>query len=84
MFGHDQIVGRVIRRASGRLLVVQAAGNNDGNACQYAFGYTFGSATKENDGVLVVGGTDRFGKRYPGFGRSNYDPCVEVWAPGHE
>jgi len=84
-FGHNQILGNVIRRASGRLLVVQSAGNKDDNACKYAFGYTsIGGTAKENDGVLVVGGTDRFGNRYPGFGRSNYGSCVEVWAPGHE
>jgi len=85
MFGYNQIVGNAIRRASGRLLVVQSAGNKDDNACKYVFGYTsIGGSAKENDGVLVVGGTDRFGNRYPGFGRSNYGPCVEVWAPGHE
>jgi len=92
LFGHNQVFGNAIRRASGRLLVVQSAGNHDSNACQHAFGYTsIGGTSKENDGVLVVGGTDRFGNRYPqtpnpppfaSEPRSNFGPCVEVWAPG--
>jgi len=92
LFGHDQILGNAVRRATGRLLVVQSAGNNDYNACWHAFNYnSIGENSRPNDGVLVVGGTDRFGNRYPqtlnpppfaSEPRSNYGPCVEVWAPG--
>jgi len=94
MFGHNQDFGNAIRRATGRLLVVQSAGNNDANACLRSFNYnSIGENSRANDGVLVVGGTDRFGNRYPqtpnpppfaSEPRSNYGPCVEVWAPGSE
>jgi len=90
-YNHNAILGRAIRRASGRLLVVQSAGNQDDDACRHS--YNFFGASDPNDGILVVGGTDRFGRRYPqrnnpwpyaSESRSNYGPCVEVWAPGTE
>lgn len=90
-FSHNAILGQAIRRASGRLLVTQSAGNFNRNACTSA--YNINGAADSRDGILVVGGTDRFGKRYPATAnpppyatedRSNYGPCVEVWAPGQQ
>lgn len=92
LFAHDKPVGKAIRRASGRLFITQSAGNKNLNACLDAFGYN-GVSARENDGVMVVGGTNRFGDRYPETPnpkpfspepRSNYGPCVEAWAPGSE
>ncbi|MDR2174296.1 MAG: S8/S53 family peptidase [Burkholderiales bacterium] len=92
-FNHEASLGRVIRRASGRLFVAQSAGNHSANACLKAFNYN-GAPVQTNDGIMVVGGTDRFGDRYPQtwipypYGRwenrSNYGSCVDVWAPGNE
>jgi len=93
IFNHNSLIGRVIKRASGRLMVAQAAGNFNKNACLQAFNYN-GSSADPMDGILVVGGTDRNGSRYPRTPNtnfnyatedaSNYGPCVEVWAPGSE
>ena len=89
VFRHDGVVGKVVRRASGRLFVTQSAGNNDSNACLASFGYE--GAARANDGIMVVGGTDQSGGRYPqptnscdfdSKSRSNYGSCVEAWAPG--
>ncbi|MDR2710199.1 MAG: S8 family serine peptidase [Burkholderiales bacterium] len=91
-YNHNTPIGRAIRKASGRLLIVQSAGNFNGNACLHAYNNHYGTSDP-NDGILVVGGTDRFGDRFPytfnpsPFGavdRSNYGACVEVWAPGSE
>lgn len=88
-FGHNYSLGRALRRASGRLMVSQSAGNFNKSACLASFNY--GSSAESSDGILVVGGTDRYGDRYPVTpnpppyatgDRSNYGPCVEVWAPG--
>lgn len=91
-FRHNHSIGNAIRRASGRLLVTQSAGNFNRNACLSAFNYSsIGGAAKDNDGVIVVGGTDPFGNRYPATpnpfpyateDRSNFGPCIEAWAPG--
>lgn len=91
-FNHDSLYGRAIRRASGRLFVTQSAGNFDMNACVSAFNY--GSSYEYNDGVMVVGGTNRFGQRYssttnpapwdPVVKASNYGPCIEAWAPADQ
>lgn len=58
-----------------------------------AFNYTStGGTPAANDGIRVIGGTDRFGDRYPVTAnpwpyatedRSNFGPCIEVWAPGN-
>jgi len=78
--------------APGRLFVTQSAGNYNGNACLASFNYN-GMPAQTDDGIMVVGGTDRFGDRYPKTtnpppysnteDRSNYGQCVDVWAPGH-
>lgn len=90
-FNHNATIGQALRRASGRLLVTQSAGNFNQNACGSSYNVNGSSATF--DGILVVGGTDRFGDRYPATpnpppyateDRSNYGPCVEVWAPGQQ
>ena len=92
LFNHTGSLGKVLRRASGRLFVAQSAGNFNRNACVSAFNYSsIGGTSDPYDGIMVVGGTDRFGDRYPltpnpypyaTEGRSNYGPCIEVWAPG--
>lgn len=92
LFNHSNAVGKIVRRASGRLFVTQSAGNHDKNACWSSFGYQ--GTARANDGIMVVGGTDPSGNRYPKTGnqcgfdpeepRSNYGPCIEVWAPGLE
>lgn len=82
------ILSKYIRRASTRVLVVESAGNNLGDACASAY-----SATNIDDGILVVGGIDEFGQQaipYDNTGLgidwhleagSNSGRCVEVWAP---
>ena len=91
IFKHDGVVGKIVRRASGRLFVTQSAGNSDTNACLSSFGYQ--GTAKANDGIMVVGGTDQLGQRYSKTDqqcaftvdkRSSYGPCVEAWAPGQE
>jgi hypothetical protein len=93
-FNSEDVYGRVIRRASGRLFVTQSAGNYNRDACIGSFYYTpnhNAAPTQVNDGIMVVGGVDRFGDRYQKTNnpypyatedRSNYGSCVEVWAPG--
>jgi subtilisin family serine protease len=71
------------------VLVVQAAGNFNTSACNYAYG-----PAREHDGILVVGGIDQNGARptvydnsttqNPTYGvipGSNFGSCVEAWAP---
>lgn len=89
LFNHNTLVGRAIRRASGRLFVAQSAGNRDTDACLNAYNYN--AAPEYNDGIMVVGGTNRFGQRYattnnpapwaPNVLASNYGRCIEAWAP---
>ncbi len=94
---HNAIVGRALRRASARLFVAQSAGNFDKDACLNAYNYN--AAPEYNDGIMVVGGTNRFGQRYTAttnpaiwssedkitnVGGSNFGACVEAWAPAHE
>lgn len=96
-FNHNSLVGRALRRASGRLFVAQSAGNFDRDACLNAYNYN--AAPEYNDGIMVVGGTNRFGQRYTAttnpaiwssedkitnVGGSNFGACVEAWAPAHE
>ena len=93
-FWQDADVGRAIRRASSRFLVVQSAGNQDDNACGHAFSPADGQAHAD-DGIMVIGGTDRYGARFPSSSnpapynassamRSNYGKCIDAWAPGHQ
>lgn len=91
-FHHQDVLGRAIRRASGRLFVAQSAGNWSKDACLAAFTYG-GQPAQQNDGIMVVGGIDRFGDRFmPGDnpppsameGRSNHGHCVDIYAPGHQ
>lgn len=92
LFNHTAVLGRALRRASGRLFVSQSAGNFDRNACINAFNY--GAGYEHNDGIMVVGGTNRFGQRYQAttnpapwasaVGGSNFGPCVEAWAPAEQ
>jgi Subtilase family/F5/8 type C domain len=82
-------VAQFMRKASARALVVQSAGNQNGNACSYAY-----SPAINGDGMLVVGGVDSSGAQATPFDESevsgagatepgsNYGTCVEVWAPG--
>jgi hypothetical protein len=79
VYGHVQAL-----RA--RMLVVQSAGNQRGNACSFAFG-----PPHVSDGALVVGGIDQNGQQgipfdntpsgYSSEPGSNWGPCVEVWGP---
>lgn len=89
-FDYNTSAGRAIRRASARLLVTQSAGNYNINACSKSYNPPQGKA-QPDDGIMVVGGTDPTGARYPvtpnpiefaSEDRSNYGPCVDVWAPG--
>jgi hypothetical protein len=77
--------------------VVESAGNQFLNACQYAY-----SSTSASDGVMVIGAINNHGQPVvplngaDGFWKnliesdgaishqagSNYGPCVEAWAPG--
>lgn len=74
-------------------LVVQSAGNQFQDACNYAY-----SPQNSNDGVVVAGainnhgqpvvplnGMTGFWREWSEFGHesgSNYGSCVEAWAPG--
>lgn len=93
LFESNKTWGRALRRASARLLVTQSAGNYNQNACLSAFQPSQGVA-QPDDGIMVVGGTDQQGARFPftgneaayfdsGLIRSSYGPCVDIWAPGH-
>lgn len=67
-------------------LIVQSAGNQGQNACDYAY-----SPSLSYDGILVVGGLDDNGQPvkqlnglagYSGFDiASNTGSCVDMWAP---
>lgn len=97
-FNHEEfnstlLIGHAVRRASARFLVTQSAGNNDKDACTIAYRPSEGVA-QSDDGIMVVGGTDQQGTRFPFTEnnaayfnsepiRSNYGPCVDIWAPGH-
>lgn len=84
-------VAKFIRKASDRALVIQSAGNQNSDACTYAYGPAI-----DGDGVLVVGGVESTGAQATPFDESevyggshaydepgsNYGSCVEVWAPG--
>lgn len=91
-YGANDKAGRFIRRASARFFVVESAGNDDINACERSYRPSEGVA-QPDDGIMVVGGTDPNGARYPFTQnpfpynnlrdkRSNYGPCVDIWAPG--
>ncbi len=92
IFNHNRGLGNALRRASGRLFIAQSAGNFNRNACFSAFNYSSIAGNSDSyDGIMVVGGTDRFGDRYTVTpnpypyateDRSNFGPCIEVWAPG--
>lgn len=73
--------------------IAQSAGNNNADACTYAY-----NAANAGDGIMVVGGLDWNGQRVApmnnstGFRQtplphipdepgSNYGGCVEAWAP---
>nr|WP_312987214.1 S8/S53 family peptidase [Comamonas koreensis] len=95
-FNHFSPVGKAMRRASNRHLIVESAGNNSESACNHAY-----NNTQDNDGIVVVGGIKRDGTIFtvsdngftglpndpdtghpePAIG-SNFGPCVELWAPG--
>ncbi|WP_133858379.1 S8 family serine peptidase [Comamonas sp. JUb58] len=87
-FNHFGETGMAVRRASNRLLVVQSAGNDNSNACNFSY-----NNPKDNDGIVVVGGIKQNGTRFlpedggymglptPSVG-SNYGSCVDLWAPG--
>lgn len=77
---------RFIRRVSNRVLLVQAAGNDAGNACPIVY-----DRPNPDDGILVVGGIDENGQRAMPFdntavtGRyelgTTYGSCIEAWGP---
>ncbi len=83
--GHVSGLARYVQRLSNRVLVVQSAGNQHLDACDFAYG-----PAVSNDGILVVGGIDDTGRQglawdnthvgYTGGG-SNTGLCVEMWAP---
>ena len=54
--------------------IAQAAGNNGGDACSYAYGNA-----SSNDGIMVVGSVNSSGDA---SSFSNTGSCVEVYAPG--
>ncbi|GKS87625.1 hypothetical protein AVMA1855_25755 [Acidovorax sp. SUPP1855] len=86
-FQWNQPVGRLIRAASNRLFFTQSAGNNNGIACENAYGHQ--QSARDNDGIMVVGGLQRDGSRMLGGTNppalaSNAGACVEAWAPAHE
>lgn len=90
IFNHNTLIGKAMRRASSRLLIIESAGNHDDDACAHSFNYN--STAKINDGIMVVGGVDNTGNRYPQTSnppifstepRTNYGSCIEAWAPGH-
>ncbi|GEM_PF-4485831 len=85
--------------ASNRLMIAQSAGNNERNACDYAYLPQGSASASPVDGVMVVGAYDREGKRasfWPdGYGAketidgqwvggSNAGACVDIWAPGKD
>lgn len=92
IFAHDSVLGKALRRLSSRLLILQSAGNNGQDACQYA--YSHKSTHQLNDAIMVVSGTDKMGGRFPAYNNppplnqaqygANYGSCVEVWAPGYQ
>ncbi len=88
-------VGHAMAVASNSNLILQSAGNqNSPDACMY--GYNVGGQAVPYDGIMLVGGHDRFGVRSGAdvmdaynlnnelsIEGSNYGPCVEIWAPSH-
>lgn len=73
--------------------IAQSAGNNNASACNYA--YNDSNSAQTSDGIMVVGGVDRYGEDVAGAGAyvsdwastvdgSNYGACVDVWAPSKE
>ena len=92
IFSFDRMLGRLMAIASNSNLVVESAGNNNSDACLYA--YSFNGSANPSDGIVVVGGHNSTGRpagdvnvRFnddgtPGtVGGTNYGPCVDVWAP---
>lgn len=71
--------GRSFRAASNRLFITQSAGNQNSNACDFAYSHpgSGGPTYRVNDGIMVVGGVDRAGSRYTDtyndFGGSPYE-----------
>ncbi|MBK6981500.1 MAG: S8 family serine peptidase [Betaproteobacteria bacterium] len=82
----DSGIAKYMRRLSTRVLVVQSAGNQRGDACDFAYG-----PANANDGILVVSGIDEDGRQPAPFDNSasgwpnepgaNWGNCVEMWAP---
>lgn len=99
-FVESGLYGVSLRQASNRFFVVQSAGQDGGDACDFA--YTFrssaGAQSRPNDGIMVVSGIKPDGNAWQGIEASNpipgqplemeFDPntgaCVEAWAPGFE
>ncbi|WP_298432568.1 S8 family serine peptidase [Ottowia sp.] len=92
-FSND--IGRSMAIASNTNLITQAAGNNNGDACNY--GYSFNGSSLAFDGIVVTGGHDLNGARaiddtvvFNNYGisgpvpGSNSGPCIDLWAPSRQ
>jgi hypothetical protein len=53
--------GLAFRRASRRFMITQSAGNDEQDACNYA--YSYNQVNEPNDGIMVVGGLNRSGQQ---------------------
>ena len=85
--GDPSQIANFMRRMSNRVLVVQSAGNQHADACQFAYG-----PTSAKDGLIVVSAVDENGRQpvpfainaqnWGGEPGANWGTCVEMWAPG--
>jgi hypothetical protein len=75
-------------------VVVQSGGNQNTDACSYAYRPSANGGAHNEDGIIVVGALNSAGNRaapftaaYPSvLGNdpgSNYGPCIDLWAPGN-
>mmetsp|Transcript_4087 Transcript_4087/g.10332 ORF Transcript_4087/g.10332 Transcript_4087/m.10332 type:complete len:456 (+) Transcript_4087:1-1368(+) len=78
--GTSSALDKVAQGAADRgHIVVVAAGNNNGDACNYGPARVGGRARKKKSGVLTIGSTTSADYR---SGFSNTGECVDLFAPG--